>query len=403
MLKLTLKDLKLFWGDRRAVLLSFFLPIFLITLFSLAFGAQNREDAKPMRLPVADMDNSVESQNILLAIDSLKNIEVEPTTLDSAQYLVKKGKRTALLVFHSGFADSLGSGKMPSLELQFDKSNAMEVAMLQQALMASIMKIIGNKLAMQKEMDKIDAQFAALDSMARVAIKMQIAKSFSDTDESKPIMKMTELVAPAEANVGLIQAVAGTAVMMLLFSVAAVGGGLLEEKEFGTLKKLLYSPINPNQILYSKMLTAMIISVFQLAIMFLYTSFMFNLNLMQNLPALILMIFFTAFAVSGFGIFLAAVARTRAQVQSLSSVIILTMSALGGSMIPTFIMPAFMQKISVISVNYWSIQGFYDIYWRQLPVTDFVFLSRLLVLFLMGVALITISGYLFRKNILKVS
>ena len=79
------------------------------------------------------------------------------------------------------------------------------------------------------------------------------------------------------------------------------------------------------------------------------------------------------------------------------------MSCIGGSMIPTFIMPVFMQKISVFSVNYWGIQGFYDIFWRMLPINDPTFLSRILVLFLIGTVLNFIALQMFKKNILKIA
>lgn len=44
------------------------------------------------------------------------------------------------------------------------------------------------------------------------------------------------------------------------------------------------------------------------------------------------------------------------QARGLSTLIILIMSAIGGSMIPLFLMPAIMKKIAVFSVNYWGIQ-----------------------------------------------
>ena len=91
------------------------------------------------------------------------------------------------------------------------------------------------------------------------------------------------------------------------------------------------------------------------------------MDMSVNIPGLILMIIATSFAVSSLGIFLAAVAKTRQQAQNLSTIIILVMSAIGGSMIPLFIMPSILQKIALLSVNYWGIQGFYDLFWRALP------------------------------------
>ena len=202
--------------------------------------------------------------------------------------------------------------------------------------------------------------------------------------------------------VGLVQSVAGTAVMMLLFSVARIGGSLLDEKQEGMLKKLLCSPIPPNYILFGKLVFANIISIIQLIIMFVYAWLIFGLDIMHHLPSLVLMIFTIAFSCSGFGVVLASFAKSRQQVQTLSTLVVLIMSAIGGSMIPIFIMPEFMQKISVFSVNYWGVQGFYDIFWRHLPLTDIIFLSRVFVLFFIGTFLNFIALQMFKKNILKI-
>ena len=201
---------------------------------------------------------------------------------------------------------------------------------------------------------------------------------------------------------GLTHSVSGTSIMMLLFSVAAIGASLLDEKQEGMLKKLLSSPMHPNNILLGKMVYANIISFSQLLIMFIYVWMVFGLDIMHHIPSLLLMIIAIAYACSGFGVFLASFANSRQQVQGYSTIIIMIMSAIGGSMIPVPVMPEFMQKISVISVNYWGIQGFYDIFWRIVPLTDFTFLSRVLVLLCIGSLLNFIALLMFKKNILKI-
>jgi ABC-2 type transport system permease protein len=201
---------------------------------------------------------------------------------------------------------------------------------------------------------------------------------------------------------GLVHSVAGTAIFMLLFSVAGIGESLLEEKQEGMLKKLLCSPLRSNHILYGKMAFANIISIAQLSIMFVYAWLVFSLDIMHHLPSLVLMIFVTAYACSSFGIFLASFAKSRQQVQTLSSLVVLTMSAIGGSMIPIFLMPEIMQKIAVVSVNYWGVQGFYDIFWRLLSLTDIAFLSRVVVLIFIGTLLNFVALQMFKRNILKI-
>ncbi len=201
---------------------------------------------------------------------------------------------------------------------------------------------------------------------------------------------------------GLVHVVAGTSVLMLLFSVAGIGGSLLDEKQEGMLKKLLCSPLHSNHILYGKMVFANIISIAQLIIIFTYAWLTLGLEIMHHLPSLALMILGTAYACSSFGIVLASFAKSRQQVQGFSTLIVLVMSAIGGSMIPIFVMPEIMQKVAVVSVNYWGIQGFNDIFLRSLPLTDITFLSKVFVLIGIGTFLNFIALLMFKKNILKI-
>ncbi len=62
MIKLTIKDLRLFFKDKRSMLLSFALPIALITLFALAFGGagQGKKDTK-ISMQVSDLDQTPSS------------------------------------------------------------------------------------------------------------------------------------------------------------------------------------------------------------------------------------------------------------------------------------------------------------------------------------------------------
>lgn len=229
--------------------------------------------------------------------------------------------------------------------------------------------------------------------------KVNIASNFMGGD-----IKMTKLVRSTNDNqLGLIQAVAGTAVMWLLFSVVGVGMSLLDEKHEGTLTRLLYTPTNPVNILFSKMISANVISILQLLIMFLFASLAFGLEIYSNLGGMLINIIATAFACSSFGILLASLAKNRSQVQGLSILIILVMSAIGGSMIPLIFMPSFMQKIAVVSVNYWSIQGFYDIFWRNFSIFNPTFISRISVLILIGIILNILAVIMFKKNILKLT
>jgi ABC-type Na+ efflux pump permease subunit len=400
MFKLFKKDLILFFHDQRSVILTFLLPVILISLFAFAYGGIGVFDGRsePVNLLVADLDQTRSSKEIVYKIDSLEDMRIIFSDAIKSKELVIKGEYACALIIYKGFQDSLEAGNATPIELVYDRSREMEIGILQQNLISTLMSSTG-EIIVKKSIEKfLQDQFPAIDKSTCDNILKTVIKK----DNNKLAIKWTSIVGMKnDTKLGLIQAVAGTAILMLLFSVAGVGTSILEEKENGTINRLLYSPLKGSTILYGKMLFAFFISILQLTAMFLFAWLMFNMDLSVNIPALILMIIATAFAVSSLGIFLAAIAKTRQQAQNLSTIIILIMSAIGGSMIPLFIMPSILQKIALLSVNYWGIQGFYDVFWRTLPLESI--LPKILILMSIGIIMTLASTQLFKKRIIKFS
>ncbi len=407
MWNITFKDLKIFLTDRKAVLLSFLLPIGLITLFAIAFGGVFKNDTqRPTTLMVTDNDSTETSLATIAKIDSLTGIVVVQDQLDAALGQVKSGKKVAVLVFYSGYQDSIKKGKPAPIELFYDPAREMQVGIIQQALIPTFIKNIKKSTYKNKVKESIKEKYGNSPEITN-RINAQIDELFENTESDSKIMadedfeiKTTKVIKNKKANWGLIQAVAGISVMMLLFTVSAIGSSILEEKEKGTLKRLLISPIQKRGILLGKLIFAIIFSTIQLIVMYVFTWLAFGLDILIDIPSLLIMILSTAFACSSFGIFLAAVCSSRKQVESLSTIVILIMSAIGGSMVPLFIMPSFMQQIAILSVNYWSINGFYDIFWRELPIGS-VSINALILLGI-GIIMSYISLILFKRNVAKV-
>ncbi len=401
------KDLKLFFSDRKAVLLSFLIPILLISLFAFAFGGigGGASKTKPIQLLISDKDQSTDSKSVVSKLDELAEVKLIPKDITDAVQLVKKGKYVGVLILEKGFQDSINAGTKLPMELKYDAAREIEMGMLQSVLMQNLMSTVGKKSIKAKMNTYFDTNYSGMPSTMK-------EKIFNDMDSGNNSMssslgnntmdlKMTSIIKEdtKKGNLGLIQAVAGTAIMMLLFSIAGIGGGLLDEKEAGTLKRLMYSPLKATDILFGKMGAALVLAILQLTVMFVFSWIVFGLPIFNDITALVLMILATAFAVSSFGMLLVAIAKTRQQLQGLSTIIILVMSAIGGSMVPLFVMPVIMQKIAVVSVNYWGIQGFYDIFWRNLTLIEI--LPKMGILAGIGLIMTIISVRLFKKNILK--
>jgi ABC-type Na+ efflux pump permease subunit len=109
MLKLAIKDLRLIIHDKRAVILTLFLPIALISLFAFAFGGVGggSNDANPISIFISDRDNTEMTKNVISELDTMKSLDIKQITFEKGKAEVKKGSRVALLVFYKGFKDSV--------------------------------------------------------------------------------------------------------------------------------------------------------------------------------------------------------------------------------------------------------------------------------------------------------
>ncbi|HXP48981.1 MAG TPA: ABC transporter permease [Bacteroidia bacterium] len=390
------KELQAFFKDKRALMLGILMPIILISVFSLAFGGLGgKGQNKKISLLVCDEDKTDLSKQIIGSLESIKTLDISTTTTDSALTLVKGGHYPAALILHKGFNDSLKTIKHLPWELKYDITRSIEMGMVEQSLLQNLYGKVSKMMNEKMILNNPAMQFPGMENM--IAVQM---KNFESN--SKEINKLMQLKdSPLEKvpdNQGVVQALAGTAVMMLLFSLTAMGARLIEEKENGTLKRLLSSPLKTTDILAGKMLSSMTFAICQLFIMLVFSSIAFGIVLLPNLLPVTILVIAIAFACSGFGMFIASIIKTREQAQGVSTLATLIMSAIGGSMVPLFLMPQWMQMVGHVSINYWAIQGFYDIFWRQLPITDSLFLGRIVVLICIGSALTFFSFFLFRKN-----
>jgi ABC-2 type transport system permease protein len=188
---------------------------------------------------------------------------------------------------------------------------------------------------------------------------------------------------------------AAIGVMFLLFTASGSAGALLDEAESGALDRVLSSRISITGLLAGKLVFNILLAFTQLTVMFLWAWAVFKLDFFSHIPGFVVMGLCTSFAVAAFGMLLASICRTRGQLGALSTLFILVMSAIGGSMFPRFLMPEAMQKAGLWTINAWAIDGFTKVFWRDLPVT--ALWQQVSVLLAMGVVLFALARRIARR------
>ena len=135
------------------------------------------------------------------------------------------------------------------------------------------------------------------------------------------------------------------------------------------LERLLATSTPMSRLLAGKWLFFAAMGFTQVVVMFVWGAVVFGLDLwtVKRLTGFVAMAVVTAAAAAAFGIVLATACRTRSQLSGTSTIVILIMSALGGSMVPRFVMPDFMGTLAKFTFNGWALDGFLKVFWYDDP------------------------------------
>ena len=412
--------------DRPSLALSFILPIAFFSVFAAIFGGQHNSTAK-IKVILVDEDRSRASLELAKGLEredslvistrpSSKDKAAAPTdyTAATAEAAVKAGEAPVALILPAGFGQHPisfgGSQAGPAIQLLSDASDMiapqMVAGLLQKAAMTAMpaaMAEQGMKYTDQyiggftpEQRKQMDANLNYLRNMETKDSSSSAASATSGSGSGGIIAVQVRSVVGENKNGNMISFYAAAiGVMFLLFTATNSAGALLEEAESGTLDRVLSSRVTMTTLLAGKLTYNTLLAFAQLIVMFLWGWAVFKLDLFTHIPGFVVMGLCTAFAVAAFGMLLASICGTRAQLGALSTLLILIMSSVGGSMFPRYMMPAAMQKAGLFTINAWAIDGFTKVFWRDLPVQELW--PQVGVLLAIGIVLSLIARRIARR------
>jgi ABC-2 type transport system permease protein len=208
---------------------------------------------------------------------------------------------------------------------------------------------------------------------------------------------------PKELTYQLAQSVSGIAVMMLMFGLVACGTMLIQEREEGTLQRLLLTPAPRHALLFGKFLFAIVVGAIQLVVMFIIGGLVFRVNFLADPVALLVISAVVLVSITSFGMLVAGFARTTKQAEGLSTLVILVMSALGGAWFPIQMIPLPLvgEIVTRCTLTWWAMDAYQSMLWHGKPWTAPNVLIDLGVLLLFALAATLLAVRLFRSRYLS--
>lgn len=167
------------------------------------------------------------------------------------------------------------------------------------------------------------------------------------------------------------QAVPAWLVFAMFFVVIPLSDAFLVERRQATLRRLRMFNTRTWQLVFAKFVPYFGINQLQMLLM-LGVGFWLvpwlggdRLALPASWPGLFLISAATSIAAIGFALLVAAFVRTHVQATTIGGIANVIFGALGGVMVPTFVMPPVMRELSAASPMSWGMEGFLDVMLRQ--------------------------------------
>jgi ABC-type multidrug transport system permease subunit len=402
------KDLRLFFSDRRSVIVSFVVPIAIASFFGSIIGGNNREPA-PIAIGVVDEDGSTISKALAESAQKDKRVAVTVTSRDDAKGRVREGKLTVAVVIPARFGERSGAalfagGAKPELELLVDPSRGAEVALVRGLLTEHAMQAVTREMfggATGRRL--VDDTLRQLESGGVPPAQAQLLRDmltsvrrfYEQADQrsggaggggfgfSLPYTMREEAVTARDlmAYNAYAHAFAGMGIQFLLFASTNLGIAMLLERQRGLWKRLRSAPISRRVLLGSKVMSGAIISLLTLLVSFGFAMAVFRVRISGSVAGFLLVAVACSIMSATFGLLVAALGKTEGSARGVAILAVLLMVMLGGAWVPTFIFPAWLQRLTVVVPVRWAVDGLDAVTWRGLGVASAVMPTLTLLAF----------------------
>lgn len=372
-LAITWKDLKILFKDTGGMATLFLMPLmFIIVMSIIQQGMFDPGDSgRPRHLPVVNLDSGDLAAEVVAQLDNIDGIAVETIwegeslTREQAESLVSDGKRAVAVVFPANFSARVeerldDADARAMIELITDPAISTQfIAPIQGMVLGVAERVAETSLAPARIASGLSDVLSQLPGGAQIPLDQLTIR----VDETNVVQ--LKQVAPPEMRIEVFpdsyqQNVPGYTVFGVFFIIATMAESILREKQEGTFRRLLAAPLPKPALLAGKLLPYYLVNLIQIAVMFSVACLLFGMALGQPVALLAVSLALAA-AATGMGVLVATFGKTQAQISGLASLLTLTMSAIAGCMVPSFVMPDFVQTLAHFTPHGWAMQGYLDV------------------------------------------
>ncbi len=374
-------QLKLLFNNRITIFAIIAAPLLLTYLFS--FSASNNKT----NLYIADSDKSVYSKQLISMIKNHEDINVISLSENEIKKKVDNSSISMGLVINKNFGYNLTSNKNLNIKM-LQNYETQDGALLEQIVLSE-----SNTLKKVTTDSKVISQGLSLsnDDVSKELLKN--AKGNLNISISDKTLNNGQ----GNQNTTSIKLI-GFLVMFLWFVVVQGFRTLIEEKENNTFDRILSTPTNYTKYLISKIVATYIFGLIVIAVILIAGKYLFNVNIISNLPAASIIFAVYLFALTGIVMIFVPFIKKQQSFTILGAVIMALTGILGGSFFQVDeISSSTMQLISKFTPESWAIKSITDVTFNNASIK--AELSSIIILAIAGILGLTISYILLNIKI----
>ena len=345
----------------------FLMPAMFILIMSLAF--ENFTDRQEARLSYAVLDldgtpTSLDFSTLLSDVESLKK-STPPSDEADARLQIRNGKTAFVVVITKGFEQQMGEKDgTPSLRFLIDPA----VPSMVRSGFRHYVEASATRAWLKYSLERF-GRLNRLPWLSEATKNVGTPKTIIE-----PIGARDNEAIPAIEPSAVQQNVPAWLIFSMFFVSIPISMVFVGERLNGTLHRLRSQRVSYSLVLAGKFMPFVLINQVQAVVMVAVGRWLVPLIggdaliLPANADAiagLLTMSLAVSVAAVGWALFIASAARSSEQATVFGSGSSILMGAIGGVMVPRFLMPASMQSMTSISPMGWALDGFHSIMLRH--------------------------------------
>ncbi len=361
------KEFRLITRDVHTVTILFIMPAVFIMIMSLAMrDLFELHSSVSINVLAVNRDRGMNAGAFVKAIEGLPTfkfhlLEKDTTTERIRERMLAEDYKFALIIREgaSAFVSGESGGGDKPLELLVNPSVNVQTQMVLQG-------------ALEKNLAKLK-QDVLIDHLGGILQAAGIDDKKLKADNENPIELRYAHMEGRSSKIpsAVQQSVPAWLVFSMFFIVIPLSNTFISERGQGTLMRLKSMNVSRISLVVGKMLPYLLINAIQAVIMIMIGMYIVPLfggtalTLGHSPGGLVLIAISVGFSAISLALLIASLARTTEQATTIGAVLNIIFGALGGIMVPTFVMPRIMQQLSILSPMAWGLEGFLDIFLRD--------------------------------------